>query len=112
LFWELTLDEPIGYVFPTPEDVEPFLEEPQTGPTSLFTQELSRKLGCHVVSGYPERLRQDEKHPGQLVGANSAIMYDSNGGYVGGYRKTNLFMADLPWVKPGSAIQLSIDFLF
>jgi len=79
----------------------PYLEEPQTGFTSLFTRELSQKLGCFVVAGFPETLRQDEEHPGQLIGANSAIIYDPNGNYVGEYRKTNLFEADLPWVKPG-----------
>jgi protein N-terminal amidase len=97
------LDGYVGYVFPTSEDIKPVLEEPQTGPTSLFTRELSQKLGCYVVSGFPERLNQDEEQPGRLVGANSAIMYDPNGEYVGGYRKTNLFVADLPWAKPGTA---------
>ncbi|KIM28328.1 hypothetical protein M408DRAFT_139999 [Serendipita vermifera MAFF 305830] len=91
-----------GYVFPTPEDVKPVLEEPKTGPTSLFAQELSRQLACYVVAGFPERLAKDEEHPAQLVGANSAIMYDPTGTYVGQYRKTNLFEADLPWVKPGT----------
>jgi hypothetical protein len=71
-----------------------------------------------VLAGYPERLAEDEDRPGQAVGANSAIIYDGNGEYVGkhvfiyfrmnreryllgGTRKRNLFVADLPWVKPG-----------
>lgn len=91
-------------MFPTPDSVKPFLEEPRTGVTSLFVQELSRKLACYVVAGFPERLEHDEDHPGELVGANTAIMYGPSGEYVGKYRKTNLYQADLPWVKPGDAL--------
>lgn len=78
---------------------------------------MARDFGCYVIAGYPERLAEDEDRPGQAVGANSAIIYDGNGEYVGKYvfiylerilsdilggtRKHNLFVADLPWVKPG-----------
>jgi protein N-terminal amidase len=99
-----------GYVFPTPKDILPYLEEPKTGVTSLFCQELANNLGCFVVIGYPEQLRPDEDRPegrqGQdgrekVVAANSAIIFGPGGEHIGGYRKTNLFVADLPWAKPG-----------
>lgn len=93
----------LGYVFPTPNDVLPYLEEPRTGVTSLFCQELAKSLGCYVVGGYPEKLAPDEEKPKdrEVVGANSAVIYNPAGEWVGGYRKTNLFEADLPWVKAG-----------
>lgn len=79
----------------------PYLEEPETGSTSLFTQELARTIGCYALAGYPERLHPNEVRLGNSVGGNSAIIYDKNGEHVGGYRKTNMFEADLPWVNPG-----------
>ncbi|KAG9057399.1 Carbon-nitrogen hydrolase [Serendipita sp. 407] len=91
-----------GYVFPTPNDVLPYLEDPKTGVTSQFCAEIARELGCFVIGGYPEKLREDEEHPGNAVGANSAVIYNPNGERVGDYRKTNMYEADLPWVKPGT----------
>ena len=98
-----------GYVFESSAAIRPHLEQPRTGPTSLFCLELAKRLQCYVVAGYPEALSQDElcsrtNDAGdvwQLVGANSAIVYDPAGEWVGGYRKTNLFRADLPWAKAG-----------
>ncbi|KAF8722702.1 hypothetical protein AX14_009660 [Amanita brunnescens Koide BX004] len=99
-----------GYVFESSAAIKPHLEAPRTGPTSLFCSELAKRLQCYVVAGYPEALSQDElcnrtNDAGdvwELVGANSAIVYDPAGEWVGGYRKTNLFRADLPWAKAGT----------
>lgn len=38
----------------------------------------------------------------EMVGANSAIIYDPDGNYVGGYRKINMFETDKTWARPGS----------
>lgn len=99
-----------GYVFPNADSIKPFLEEPTTGPTSRFCSELAAHLQCHVVAGYPERLRDDEMEPGvdewgnniMRVGANSAVLFGPNGECVGRYRKTNLYETDTTWAKPGT----------
>ncbi|KAG6812297.1 hypothetical protein H0H92_003470 [Tricholoma furcatifolium] len=50
-----------GYVFDSAEAISPYLEEPKTGPSSLFYQEIAKHLGCFVFGGYPERLSDEEK---------------------------------------------------
>lgn len=99
-----------GYVFPDSIAITPFLEEPITGPTSKFCSELAARLRCHVVGGFPERLKSDEVEPGvddwgdemTRVGANSAILCGPDGECVGTYRKSNLFETDTTWAKPGT----------
>ncbi|KAF8628643.1 hypothetical protein AX15_003775 [Amanita polypyramis BW_CC] len=99
-----------GYVFKSSSAILPYLEEPRTGATSSFCSELAKRLQCYVVAGYPEALAQEERgsrasdsgDTWQLVGANSAVLCGPAGEWIGGYRKTNLFMSDLPWAKAGS----------
>ncbi|KAG6860781.1 hypothetical protein C0995_007587 [Termitomyces sp. Mi166 len=50
-----------GYVFESAEAISPYLEEPRTGPSSLFCQEVAKHLGCYVAGGYPERLSEEER---------------------------------------------------
>lgn len=94
-----------GYVFPNAAAISPYLEEPQTGPTSRFCENLARRLRCYVTAGYPEVLESKERgrneDGSEMVGANSAALFSPDGAYLGGYRKTNLFMTDKTWAKPG-----------
>ena len=101
-----------GYAFADANAVSPYLEEPETGPTSQFCLQLARRLHCHVVAGYPERLTPQEPRKPVLdqtpyemvteeVGANSAVLYGPNGELLGNYRKTNPFETDMTWAKPG-----------
>ena len=82
----------------------------------MFCSELASRLHCYVVAGYPEALPPDEcctrenssggtPDSWNIVGANSAVLYGPVGEWVGGYRKTNLFMTDLPWAKAGRSNQ-------
>ncbi|KAE9410336.1 hypothetical protein BT96DRAFT_912543 [Gymnopus androsaceus JB14] len=79
--------------------------------------EISQRLRCHVLAGYPERLLDDEilEYSSQTianlrnsanipspVGANSAVLYGPDGEWIGNYRKTNLFATDRTWAKAGS----------
>lgn len=97
-----------GYVFPNALAISPFLEHPLTGPTSMWCAEIARRLGCYVIAGYPELLAEDESRSvvddegAESVGANSATVYGPNGVHVVGYRKTNLFITDRTWAKPGT----------
>jgi predicted amidohydrolase len=91
----------------------------------LFCAELAKNLGCYVIAGYPERLNSQEldeiskSEAGSRpqvtesgteihqVGANSAALYDPDGIWVGGYRKSHLFKIDLSWAKAGKWTFLS-----
>lgn len=113
----------VGYVFTDSTHISPYLEDPLTGPTSLFCRQLAQRLSCYVVAGFPERLESHEsskvvvkiedyeKDPTvevttvekevHQVGANSAVVYGPDGARLGDYRKTNLFTTDMTWAKPG-----------
>lgn len=101
-----------GYNFQDASAISPFLEHPKKGPTSQFCSELAGRLKCYVFAGYPERLTDEEASlskeestseggNSRKVGANSAVLYGPNGEWVGHYRKTNLFVTDKSWAKPG-----------
>ncbi|KAF9525494.1 hydrolase [Crepidotus variabilis] len=119
-----------GYVFDNAAAISPYLEHPKTGPTSLFCSKLAKELQCHVIAGYPEILSDDEHGPGLStsssalstenqtevskdeetiqpapVGANSAILYGPSGEWIGGYRKSHLFVTDKTWCKVGSGFK-------
>ncbi|KAJ3747598.1 carbon-nitrogen hydrolase [Lentinula detonsa] len=104
-----------GYNFENAQAIFPHLEHPKTGPTSRFCAELASQLKCYVFAGYPERLLGDEAPKDftesreelemdsrTTVGANSAVLYGPGGEWVGHYRKTNLFVTDKSWAKPGT----------
>ncbi|KAJ7133620.1 carbon-nitrogen hydrolase [Mycena epipterygia] len=97
-----------GYVFDSAAAISPYLEHSRTGPTSRFCAELASRLKCYVVAGYPERLEPAEVKQyladtgAHAVGANSAALYGPEGEWVGGYRKTNLYMTDKTWAMPGT----------
>jgi len=98
-----------GYVFSDSVAISPYLEEPKKGPTAQFVSQLAKRLQCYVAAGYPERLQPEERQTItkndktiDQVGANSAIVCDPEGNFIGNYRKTNLFMTDMTWAKPGT----------
>jgi len=99
-----------GYVFESSDAIAPYLELPATGPTSLFCSDLAKHVKAYVVAGYPEALppHEHDTRPNDqggidhLAAANSAVLYNPGGELVGNYRKTNLYMGDLPWAKAGT----------
>ena len=115
----LDLNRDSGYAFENSSAILPHLEQPRTGATSLFCAELAKNLGCYVIAGYPERLNSQEldeiskSEAGSRpqvtengteihqVGANSAALYDPDGVWVSGYRKSHLFKIDISWAKAG-----------
>ena len=109
-------------MFPDAPSIAPYLEHPKTGPTASFCAELARRLECHVVAGFPERLESptpsaaptptptpsipssnsnssSDAHP--LIGANAALLTDTTGHPVHLYHKSNLFQTDRTWARPG-----------
>lgn len=107
---ELTPGRPdIGYIFYGPQEIRPFAEQPRTGPTSIFISELAARLRCHVIAGYPEALPADEDNDPRYGAYNSAVICGPSGEYIGGGRKTNMYVADLPWCKPGTLLLLTTE---
>lgn len=49
----------------------PHLEHPRTGPTALLARGLAKRLGCHVVAGYPEALGEGEENDPEPVDASA-----------------------------------------
>lgn len=52
-----------GYVFSTPTSILPYLEPHAAGPTTHLAQSLARRIGCHVIAGYPEALPSAAQPP-------------------------------------------------
>ncbi|KAG8860848.1 Carbon-nitrogen hydrolase [Tulasnella sp. 330] len=109
-----------GYVFPSYKALEPYLELPGEGPTSQFCMQLAKRLSCHVIAGYPERLSPekegiasdvlsrigketlvDEKAAEMSFAGNSALLVGPDGSLIGNYQKSNLYEADMPWAQAG-----------
>ncbi|KAG8762408.1 Carbon-nitrogen hydrolase [Ceratobasidium sp. 428] len=109
-----------GYVFPTPSSILPFIEHPDSSPSTTACADLAQRLQCHVIAGYPappltidESKQQAEDGAvselsdytapfGQGVARNSAVVVDPAGNVIHTYAKTNMFESDLPWAQPGS----------
>ncbi|KZT38912.1 carbon-nitrogen hydrolase [Sistotremastrum suecicum HHB10207 ss-3] len=90
-----------GYMFDSAKSIYPYLESPKTGPTSQLCTSLAKRLECYVIAGYPEKLSISEAREAPQVGANSALLIGPSGEWIGGYRKSNLFVTDKSWAKPG-----------
>lgn len=94
-----------GYMFPSSSSIQPYLEPPRIGPTSLLLRELATRLGCVVIGGYPEQIEgQDVNGAGdgnERNGYNSALVVQKTGEVVGNYRKTFLFETDKTWAREG-----------
>lgn len=122
----------IGYAYESLEDIDPFLENPYEGNsmTLLLARELSQRLDCYVVAGFPERAsshtfqeleptekRHDARHieGTNLESAhlprisckayNAALLTDQKGKLVKVFRKHFLYEADTPWADEGPGFE-------
>lgn len=91
VFPEMTL---AGYIFSSKEDIEPYLEEYNKGPTFDLCSELSKRLNCYVFMGYAERLN-DTLY-------NSCMITDRTGSSLFSYHKSFLFEKDKIWCVEGN----------
>lgn len=78
-----------GYNFKSSSEIEPFLEQPDQGPTYKLARELCRAHNCITVAGYPE------EYQGTVY--NSAIVVNRDGELLHNYRKTHLYETDKTW---------------
>ena len=73
--------------------------------------EGDKEMKKKAKEGMDEHHEEDETEDddGLAVGANSCVLYDPQGEWVAGYRKTNLYTTDKTWAKAGACRSL---FLF
>lgn len=80
-----------GYNFPNRAAIEPFLEQRETGPTSKWATEISKRNKCFTLVGFPEWDAQENKI------FNSAVLTGPDGSMIHHYRKTFLYESDENW---------------
>ncbi|KAK9368178.1 carbon-nitrogen hydrolase [Lipomyces kononenkoae] len=104
-----------GYGFPSRAAIAPYLEPTVRGITTKWAQRTARRIGCHVIVGYPERPevgnilkaneeegeeRKEEEEEGPIY--NSAVVVGPCGTVLYNYRKHFLYEADEKWgASPG-----------
>jgi predicted amidohydrolase len=87
-----------GYFFADGKDIGPVLEYSNEGPTFDFCSAQAIRLGCYVITSYPEkdRLKEGTNYISQMV-------VGPDGALVKNYRKTLLWMLHDPcWASAGT----------
>lgn len=81
-----------GYNYKSAKQITPLLESVENpGPMLKWGQEISKRLHCFTVMGYPEWCAQKE----QIF--NSAVVFNRLGQVVHNYRKSFLYETDEVW---------------
>lgn len=78
-----------GYKYADRDDILPVVEAAGKGPSFEWAKNISQKLGCHTILGYPEL-------DGSTI-YNSAAIVSPQGDLVYNYRKTFLYETDEQW---------------
>ena len=96
-----------GYPEQLAEDEErtPLVLDDPDDDSDAGSNELDKEMAERARVGLGE---SDEEDEGLAVGANSCLLYDPSGEWVGGYRKTNLYTTDKTWAKAGTLTFSSI----
>ncbi|KAI9350982.1 carbon-nitrogen hydrolase [Pilaira anomala] len=91
-----------GYVFKSLQEITPFLEDAETGPSVLWAKDQAVRLQCYVVVGYPQKKGR--------VNYNSLCCVNPEGRVVSTYQKTFLYETDENWAEEGPGfVSLKID---
>lgn len=72
-----------GYIFTNPTSILPYLEQASAGPTSQLARRLAKRIGCHVVAGYPEALEAGHQPPESSAAASVSESSSSSIGQSG-----------------------------
>lgn len=86
-----------GYNFSSLEAIEPYLEPTTAGTTTEWASSTAKRLGCHVIVGYPERCEADARN------YNSTVTVSPTGEVLLNYRKSFLYYTDEKWAAEGPA---------
>ncbi|PHH64992.1 hypothetical protein CDD81_3629 [Ophiocordyceps australis] len=88
-----------GYNFKTLQDVEPFLEDKDSGASCAWARAAAAKYKCVVVAGYPEKVHGPSASSMETERYNAAIVVD--GERVTNCRKSFLYYTDEAWALEG-----------
>ena len=101
-----------GYNYPSYESIKPYLEPTTAGVTTQWAISTAKRLGCHVIVGYPE-ISTDLHNVVQtssngspttpiLKSYNSTVTASPTGSILANYRKSFLYYTDESWAAEGS----------
>lgn len=85
-----------GYCFRNREEIFPYCEFADSGPTAAWCIATARRLGCVVAAGFPERTADRTLF-------NSLVLVDAQGTIRHVYRKHFLYTTDETWAAEGAA---------
>ncbi|KAK4047718.1 hypothetical protein OIV83_005226 [Microbotryomycetes sp. JL201] len=83
-----------GYCFDSRQEIEPWLEDPDSGETFKWASKTAMRLLCYVFVGFPERARNGKAF-------NSMLIVGPDGQLVSVYRKHFLYTTDESWAEEG-----------
>lgn len=86
-----------GYNFKSLDAIKPYLEPTVSGPSTTWAISTAKRLGCHVLVGYPEQCQEDGKN------YNSTVTVSPAGEVLLNYRKSFLYYTDETWAAEGPA---------
>ncbi|KAK4514275.1 uncharacterized protein ATC70_001866 [Mucor velutinosus] len=82
-----------GYVFKSLQEISPFLEDCETGPSVMWAKKQAMRLECYVIVGYPQKTDQ--------CNYNSICCVDPKGRLLHTYQKAFLYETDENWAEEG-----------
>lgn len=92
----------LGYNFQSMQEISFHLEPTAAGPTTVWARSIARRLGCHVIVGYPEYCAHSPSAPqGSISRYNSAVLVSPKGNVLVNYRKSFLYTTDESWAEEG-----------
>ncbi|CAG8691966.1 11428_t:CDS:2, partial [Ambispora leptoticha] len=89
-----------GYVFKDKDQVRPFLEDAETGPTVRWAKEQATRLNAFVMVGYPQIVKDGAERY-----YNSICFVNPQGELVTTYQKHFLYSVDENWAEEGPEFQ-------
>jgi protein N-terminal amidase len=96
-----------GYNYPSYDSIKPYLEPTTAGVTTKWAISIAKRLGCHVIVGYPELSTDidDTVQPSSNGTSlnpvykryNSTVTVSPTGDILANYRKSFLYYTDESW---------------
>ncbi|EFP89162.2 Carbon-nitrogen hydrolase [Puccinia graminis f. sp. tritici] len=92
-----------GYNFRSFEDIEPYIESEVDGITITWAKETAKKLNCHVIIGFPQKIQEPDVK--QIYNAMGIV--SNQGELIKVYHKTQLYPpVDPLWARPGAGFSM------
>jgi len=106
----------IGYNFPSPESILPYLEPTAAGHSTSWAKTTATLYNCIVTVGYPELypppLASSKNPADPVIAYNSTVTVSPTGKILAHYRKTHLYYTDETWAQESPERWLSTPLTF